>query len=267
MLSHMRSIADADVEALLRIAAEASGLMHDLQARRAFILDRLLALIGGCGAACCEIDPSPANASGWCLPDTITLAGGIAAHASVTRRYLTGHLGALDPCIPYLLRNPDPVVTFRRADVIDGSWYDSEHFNDLRRPRGLGESIYAALTLPGGGRLKLTLFRQLHDSPFTEREVGLVHIFNSNLAGLYAAKPISSARPIVDARAAGLPPRLRPVLQRLLAGDSEKQAARHLALSRHTIHRYANALYRAFRVNSRSELLAQFVTRDATTDP
>jgi DNA-binding CsgD family transcriptional regulator len=56
-----------------------------------------------------------------------------------------------------------------------------------------------------------------------------------------------------------LSPRLRQTLARLLAGDSEKQVARHLALSKNTVHVYVKALYRQYNVNSRGELLARFV--------
>jgi DNA-binding CsgD family transcriptional regulator len=49
---------------------------------------------------------------------------------------------------------------------------------------------------------------------------------------------------------------LRQTLGRLLEGDSEKQAALHLGLSRHTVHEYVTALYRRFSVTSRAELLA-----------
>lgn len=56
-----------------------------------------------------------------------------------------------------------------------------------------------------------------------------------------------------------LSPRMKQTLDRLLAGDSEKQIARHLGLSRHTVHVYVKALYRGFGVSSRGELLAKFV--------
>ena len=56
-----------------------------------------------------------------------------------------------------------------------------------------------------------------------------------------------------------LSPRLRQTLTRLLAGDSEKQVARHLELSKNTVHVYVKALYRHYNVHSRGELLAKFV--------
>jgi DNA-binding CsgD family transcriptional regulator len=56
-----------------------------------------------------------------------------------------------------------------------------------------------------------------------------------------------------------LSPRLRQTLQRLLLGDSEKEIAAHLGVSRHTVHVYVKSLYRRFGVSSRGELLARFV--------
>jgi DNA-binding CsgD family transcriptional regulator len=56
-----------------------------------------------------------------------------------------------------------------------------------------------------------------------------------------------------------LSPRVRQTLERLLQGDSEKQVARRLRLSTHTVHVYVKTLYRKMNVNSRSELLAKFI--------
>ena len=57
----------------------------------------------------------------------------------------------------------------------------------------------------------------------------------------------------------GLAPRLRQTLQRLLAGDSEKQIAARLGVSPHTVHVYVKSLYRHYGACSRGELLARFV--------
>jgi len=56
-----------------------------------------------------------------------------------------------------------------------------------------------------------------------------------------------------------LSPRLREVLDLLLQGHSEKQVARELELSRHTVHDYVKELYHRLDVSSRSELLARWV--------
>jgi DNA-binding CsgD family transcriptional regulator len=64
-------------------------------------------------------------------------------------------------------------------------------------------------------------------------------------------------RPVLPGE--GLAPRLRQTLQRLLAGDSEKQIASRLGVSPHTVHVYVKSLYRHYDVCSRGELLARFV--------
>jgi DNA-binding NarL/FixJ family response regulator len=56
-----------------------------------------------------------------------------------------------------------------------------------------------------------------------------------------------------------LSPRMKQTLERLLAGDSEKQIAAKLEVSPHTVHVYVKSLYHEFEVCSRSELLARFV--------
>jgi DNA-binding CsgD family transcriptional regulator len=58
-----------------------------------------------------------------------------------------------------------------------------------------------------------------------------------------------------------LAPRLRQTLAGLLDGDSEKQVAAKLGLSRHTVHLYVGAIYRHFGVHSRGELLALLLRR------
>ena len=58
-----------------------------------------------------------------------------------------------------------------------------------------------------------------------------------------------------------LSPRLEQTLQSLLSGDSEKQVAHKLGLSRHTVHVYVKKLYRRYGVSSRGELLAKWVAR------
>jgi DNA-binding NarL/FixJ family response regulator len=65
--------------------------------------------------------------------------------------------------------------------------------------------------------------------------------------------PAAEAEPLrID-----LPPRLSRTLACLLQGDSEKQAALRLGLSRSTVHGYVSELYVRFGVQSRAELLVR----------
>jgi DNA-binding CsgD family transcriptional regulator len=61
----------------------------------------------------------------------------------------------------------------------------------------------------------------------------------------------------------GLSNRHAETLERLLAGDSEKEIAARIGVSRNTVHVYVTGLYRHFNVSSRGELLARFVRRAA----
>lgn len=56
---------------------------------------------------------------------------------------------------------------------------------------------------------------------------------------------------------AGLSPRQRDTLDCLLEGMSEKEVAKRLGVSPHTVHVYVKALHRAFAVRSRAELLTR----------
>ena len=60
-----------------------------------------------------------------------------------------------------------------------------------------------------------------------------------------------------------LSPRESETLEQLLGGGSEKEIADRMGLSAHTVHQYVKAVYRAFRVRSRAELMARCLARAA----
>jgi DNA-binding NarL/FixJ family response regulator len=66
---------------------------------------------------------------------------------------------------------------------------------------------------------------------------------------------------------ADLPPRVRQTLSLLLNGDSEKEIARELRLSQHTVHVYVKQIYKHYGVCSRAELLARWLKNGATSAP
>jgi DNA-binding NarL/FixJ family response regulator len=74
-------------------------------------------------------------------------------------------------------------------------------------------------------------------------------------------EPVTSAEPTLPMPKVELSPRLEQTLRHLLNGDSEKQVAKKLNLSRHTVHVYVKALYRRYLVSSRAELLAKHLKR------
>ena len=59
------------------------------------------------------------------------------------------------------------------------------------------------------------------------------------------------------ATALGLSPREAGIVRSVFDGASEKDAARHLGLSPHTVHTYLWRIYRKLQVQSREELLVR----------
>jgi DNA-binding NarL/FixJ family response regulator len=74
-------------------------------------------------------------------------------------------------------------------------------------------------------------------------------------------RPGPSPSPARDA-VLQLRPRHQETLRALLGGGTEKNIARTLGLSQHTVHAYVRAIYGHFGVASRAELLARFIPPD-----
>ena len=78
----------------------------------------------------------------------------------------------------------------------------------------------------------------------------------ADLCRLLGKQPASADRALsVPLRK--LPPRTRQVLDQLLQGKSEKEVAKSLGLSVHTVHVHVKTLYKRLGVSSRGELLSR----------
>jgi DNA-binding CsgD family transcriptional regulator len=259
----LRHVSEDDVSALLELSAQVGELPLDVQARRAHVLNGLLGLVGGIHAQCSEADVATPGRYGLAIPNTTTQAGSWGeAQLAAMSNYLMSHEPAPDPCVPLMFQADGRVVVRRREEMMDRSWYRSEHYNLFRRAIGAGESLYCHVRMPAGRYFRIGIIREPRDRAYSERDVQVMRLFHENAARLYLTAPGGGAAAAsADApELAGLPPRLRPVLKCFLEGDAEKQAALKLGLSRHTVHEYAKILYRTLGVSSRGELMARFVT-------
>lgn len=90
--------------------------------------------------------------------------------------------------------------------------------------------------------------------PFGSRERVLLQLMHTEVSWIYQADLILASR-----GAASLSPRQRQTLQYLLAGNSEKEIAERMRLSRNTVHHHVKAIHKHFDVSTRSELLARWV--------
>jgi DNA-binding CsgD family transcriptional regulator len=164
-----------------------------------------------------------------------------------------------EPIMVALEKRKGRLLTYTRRELVDdATWYRSVYFNDYRKVGRSDDQVTSLYqTSDEGTVLMIGVCRDLQERKFQARERNLLRFFHGELGPLIGAALASTARPPY----VGLSPRLRQTLERLLEGDSEKQAAVRLGLSRATVHQYVTDLYRHFGVASRAELLASFLRR------
>jgi DNA-binding CsgD family transcriptional regulator len=246
------TVREGDMAALLRLVGEVTELPPDKVARRTHVLNGLLSLVGGRSAVAVEMalpEEGPFARAGT----VININYGTAAEARDSEQYLL-HDNPPDPALPEFLAARGQTITMvRRID--DAEYYRSAHYDFVRRPFDIDHSLYCRLTLPDGTDVAVGLQRCPGDLAFSERDKAIVHLLHTNAPHVYyAAAP-------VPPELKGLAPRLQPVLRYILQGDAEKEVAAKLKLSRHTVHRYTQVIYRELGVNSRGELLASYARR------
>jgi DNA-binding NarL/FixJ family response regulator len=137
------------------------------------------------------------------------------------------------------------------AVEVDVAW-------EYRHPIGIDEQLTSICQVSDDGAITvIALHRAPRDREFSPREQRLVSFFHEELGRLVGHALVRVTEPSPDK----LSPRLRQTLTCLLEGDSEKQVAAHLSVSRPTTHQYVTALYRHFKVRSRAQLLAHILKR------
>lgn len=148
-----------------------------------------------------------------------------------------------------------------RSDVLpDSQWYRSRYYQDWHVGMGVDALMYCMLPLPASGnRLKnlLVFVRPLRERDFTSRHRSIVRELYKQVTALIGGPLAGYHEPSPST----LWPRVRQTLQCLLEGDSDKQIAAHLGLSRYTVNQYTKAIFAHFGVGGRAELLARWIKR------
>ena len=149
-------------------------------------------------------------------------------------------------------------TALRRDLRPDDEWYRSFLFNEYRRPAHFDDAIISfGYNRPRGVVVMLATNHDVSEPAPTPRGAAVLALLMRQIAPLVGTSLATRAQH----GAHGLSPRLRQTLDRLLAGDSEKQAALELGLHPTTVHDYVGELFRRFGVDSRSELMAYFISR------
>jgi DNA-binding CsgD family transcriptional regulator len=169
------------------------------------------------------------------------------------RRSPTGLLPWKEPVAQSMLMSRDDAFS-------DHQWYNSVQFCDYLARSDLDDLIVSLQRVSFGvdHYCGLTIMRSTGESKFSRRDKEFLGALHREIAPLVGRQLAAADEP----SAALLSPRLRQILDCLLDGDGEKQAALRLGLTRQTVNQYVKAVYRHFRVNSRPQLMARWVRFD-----
>jgi len=242
-----------DVQAILRLVGGAAELWYQPALQREFTLDSLCKLLNAKAAVCYTFGDVLTGGSNAC--GTMTSVGLDDAQREVFQKYLvTGT--PRDGVLGVLSAIDGRVITLARPDAVaDGDWYACEHHEQVRKPLGLDHALYVKIVAASIERQTIVMLaRGEGEDPFTDRDAYLCELCLSEMAWPYTPEV-----DYTDPRIEALQPRLKKVMRHLLEGDSEKQVALKLGLSPHSVHQYVKQLYAQLEVNSRGELLAQWV--------
>ncbi len=249
-----------DVDACHRLAGTCRDLGSDVDAWRQRMINGLRGLVRAQVVIMAELVNLGEGASGP-MKSLATHRAGWADERSESkwREYASSIPVERTPEYPYINRFAGDRLTLSRDEIWGrGTWYRSKTYNDIHRACGIDDYVMSvrATTLPGRS-LSIWLHREVGDAEFGDREramIALVHdVVCAELGGFLAWAD--------EPRVGELTDRRKDVLRGLLAGDSEKQIAFALDLSRATVHEHVLAVYKHFGVSSRGELLAIFIGR------
>jgi DNA-binding CsgD family transcriptional regulator len=152
-----------------------------------------------------------------------------------------------------------------RPQIIpDRDWYTSRVYDQYRRPAFVDGYILSYVLNPQTGtQIRLSVSQDASDAPPTPRAREMIAMLNRQIAPLVGTVLATRSQRGMHR----LPPRLRQTLQALLEGDSEKQIAIRLGISRTTAHEHIGRLYHQLGFVDRNELMSYFLHRRPSAAP
>lgn len=254
----------ADIRAIYSLVGECRELGDDPIAWRRHLLAKAARLVGSALAVEYEgvnkpngpFQPSGIADGGW-EDSGFNRAAWVRLNEELARRGTD-----FNPMIPAYFAaigaGREPCLT--RSDVLpDSQWYRSCYYQDYHVPSGADAMMYCILPMPALDNQvsDLVLVRPLRERDFTPRNRIFVQELHEKITALIGG-PLTGFH---EPSPAVLPPRVRQTLRYLLEGDSDKQVASRLGLSRYTVNEYVDRIFRHFGVQSRPELLARWIHR------
>lgn len=246
----------SDIRGVFRLLNEIQVLAERGEAWQPHMLHSLCGMIGARQGTCLRWDGFEADSrlkllafhhGGWAAPEAAEM------WAAVLR---VGDFEG-DPLLNRARRIPGAVRTMRWDQMISRrEWVQSIGYNEFARMGQHDHPLIAWQHQQGRGRvLGIALHKAWGETNFSERDRNRLHLFNVELYRLTREGKMRPAQ-LDQPR---LSPRQRQILDRLLAGDSVKQAAARLGISHRTAEDYVKSVYRIYGVHSRNELMSQFM--------
>jgi DNA-binding CsgD family transcriptional regulator len=244
------SIRTRDVERLLKLQGEVSELSRAGSCPREHWMRGVARLVdadvGVSFAARGAFSERP-----WQVVECLDFGWQSAADRALCFSHVTSHGDPLSACMAQNA-NLGPYALRRRDVIEDSEWFETELHRDVHLPIRLDDVLVGMRSLTSDGVLRSVVFKKrVGARPFSIEDRDLLHL------------ALLQSR-CWDERADGrelklLAPRERQVLQVLLSGQSEKEAAHSLGVTPSTLHTYVKLIYRKLGVRSRPELLARYL--------
>ena len=158
--------------------------------------------------------------------------------------------------VPQLLSRPRvPFVMVCTQDVTDQPWI--EHvFGPTLSENGYEDGMLAAWSSTPDHAIAMLLMQRVNTPAFTKDDRATMALMLRAIAPFVDREIFSTTTPLDQF---DLTERQGEVLLLLLAGDSEKEIAKRLHRSVHTVHTFVKQLHEIFEVSSRGELMARFI--------
>lgn len=252
-------ISAEDLEAIITILAEISGMTEPLTMRKRVLMDRLCPLLGAerwvwTTSANFERDKTPTGLS-------VSYGGfterefGMLIEAS---QDMDIGMPENEPMVEAVLTHGH--VTRTRSDFIsDEEFYAHPQWTLYRQAAGSDQYLFSLYPVGNGYLSGIGFHRPPGEPDFTARERRIIHLVASQITWLHMADvPENTDGSFVE----DLSPRLRTVLTFLLQGWNRKQIAEHLGITPNTTAGYIKSIYRYFGVTSQAQLLSRFVRGD-----
>ena len=152
----------------------------------------------------------------------------------------------------------------RLVDLTEPGWFNSRFYRRYYTDHGQIDAIWAGCPVNADTELYFGIFRALGKPLFSEEDRDLAGAILRGLKWFYRQLLLSYGLGIARE---SLTETERAVLQRLLSGETEKQAAKGLDQSPNTTHVHVKSIYRKFGISNRASLMALWLNRSPQRAP